>query len=169
MALIGTLWPGLLVALLTVLAALPLGVESGARFLLPLLPLVAIAWVAIRAPARMPSGVAFAAGLALDVLTHGPLGYWSLVYLAGYLLATTLASSDVPSLGAAWAGLAAVLLGAAAVEWSVHSLYFVEPAALRPRILAAAAALAIAPLVVLLLRLGAAPAARRSLQLERGV
>ena len=76
------------VVLLTLIAALPLGVPAGDRFFLPLLPVVAVHYWTLRHDAWLPEWVVFLAGLMLDILTHGPLGYWAFIYLLAHLTAT---------------------------------------------------------------------------------
>jgi len=63
------------------------------RHAVPLLPYVVIHLASVRQPSAMPSWLAFLSGLSLDVATHGPLGYWALLFLVG-LLCVRLASAQ---------------------------------------------------------------------------
>ena len=38
----------------------------------------------------VPSPVMFVAGIAMDIITNGPLGFWALIYLFGVLIARQL-------------------------------------------------------------------------------
>ena len=86
MSTFGTIGAFISIAVLTLLAALPWGLPTEDRFFLPLLPVVAIHYWALRRPEVLPEWFVFLAGLLLDVFTHGPLGYWPLVYLVAYAL-----------------------------------------------------------------------------------
>lgn len=139
------------VAVLTVLAALPWGLPTEDRFFLPMLPAVAIHYWALRRHGALPEWSVFVAGLLLDIFTHGPLGYWPLVYLAAYTLGVVEATA-----GRKWQVLRLALFAAslaliAAFGWAVASIYFFELADWRPYVrgvgLAAAAAVLIVPLL----------------------
>lgn len=142
------------VAVLTVLAALPWGLPTGDRFFLPMLPVVAIHYWALRRHQALPEWSVFLAGLLLDVFTHGPLGYWPLIYLSAYTLGvleeTAGRKSQVLRLVLFSASLALV----ATLGWAVASLFFFEVADWRPYArgagLAALGAIIIVPLLHLL-------------------
>ncbi|MEQ1719057.1 MAG: hypothetical protein ABL907_24235 [Hyphomicrobium sp.] len=143
--------PFLSIAMLTVLAALPWGLPTEDRFFLPMLPVVAIHYWALRRPEFLPEWFVFLSGLLLDIFTHGPLGYWPLVYLAAYTLG--IAGGEAGAKGI-WMRLAlfAVSLGVVAVAgWAVASVYFLEFADWGPYVrgawLAAGAAFVIMPLL----------------------
>lgn len=159
------------IALLTVIAALPWGLPSQDRFFLPLLPVVAIHYWTLRHDALIPEWFVFLAGLSLDVLTHGPLGYWSLIYLVAYITAVMSA----PFALRAGTGVRLALLGlaltiVALTGWAVASIYFFELADWRPY--AAGVAFAAAGALVLLPLLRAFDGSRRerdNARLIRGV
>ncbi len=164
-----TLIPGFIVALLTLMAAAPWGLEASGRFLLPLLPFLAIAHFTALQPNSMPGGLVFGSGLCLDVLTHGPLGYWSFVFLAGYLLMQWLAVTPPPSLLQRWLAFAVVMACVVAVEWSISSLFFIQPADWRPLLSAGLGAIALFPVAALALQpLHKIGALAGRLNLERG-
>lgn len=166
---LASLLPALIVAGLTLLAAAPWGLEGGARFIMPLLPFLAIGQFALRGRDVVQPGLVFASGLTLDVLTHGPLGFWSLVFLAGFLLAQSFTGPRWATRIGRWLAFAGAMAGVVLVQWLVTSLYFMELAELRPLLIAGLVVIAVQPLVMLVLepveRFGA-PA--RRLNLERG-
>lgn len=156
------------IVLLTLLAALPLGLPPEARHALPLLPLAAIHDSTLRRPGAVPEWLVFLCGLALDVLTQGPLGFWAFVYLFAHALA--LAVFPLAARGAAWrlALLVLALVASALVAWGLSSLYVGEAAAIRPWLTAVAWALPAALVIVLVSRLVGGGGRRRSnLRLER--
>lgn len=120
------------IAALTVLAALPWGLPAEDRFFLPLLPVIAIHFWTLRHDAWIPEWLVFLAGLSVDILTQGPLGYWSLIYLVAHLAATFSApyadQGSVPRLGLLGLALALVT----ALAWLVSSVYFFELVDVRP-------------------------------------
>lgn len=142
------------IAILTFIAALPWGLPAGERFALPLLPVVAIHYWTLRHDAWIPEWCVFLAGLTLDVLTQGPLGYWALIYLAAHLVATTSARFAGPGPWFRLLLLAGALLVVTFIAWLVSSMYFMELADPRPYIvgavLAGVAALGLLPLLKML-------------------
>lgn len=134
-----------------------------------LLPFAGLAYVTLRAPAATGAWVAFAFGLALDVLSHGPLGYWSLLYIAGWI-AVRRAQALYRGDGALqrWGLFAVVAAMVAALAWLVASLVQVRIPPGLPFVYAAMIAVAAYPVLALLLG-GVVPhgAATRALQLER--
>lgn len=157
------------VALLTVLAALPWGLPTEDRFFLPMLPIVAIHYWALRRHEALPEWSVFVAGLLLDIFTHGPLGYWPLVYLAAYTLGVVEATAGRKGqiLRLVLFGTSLVLI--AAFGWAVASVYFFELADWRPYVRGAALAAAAAVLIVPLLHyLDAPDTGREGQPLTRG-
>ena len=158
----------LLVLLLTLIAASPWGIGAHTRFLLPLLPLLAIVHLTLRRPEAMPAGLVFVGGLLLDVLTHGPLGYWPLVFLAGHLAALNLSQRARETLPRRTMWVAAVMAVVVLVEWLVSSVYFMQLAAWQPITGAALAAIVAYPILALILdSFSPHERGRRPLQLER--
>jgi rod shape-determining protein MreD len=144
--------PAIVLALLVVVAALPVGLPPEQRFFLPLLPVVAITVFGGSDGQRaIPDWLVFACGLVLDVLSNGPLGYWALMYL----VAQVLARMSVVPIDAAWSQrfsrIAISLISVAALAWLVASLYFFAWAEPMPYIFGAALALAAAVLITPLL------------------
>jgi rod shape-determining protein MreD len=120
------------VVALTLLSALPFGFPSDVHFFMPLLPYTVIHYWAVRRPTLMPEWAVFLVGLGTDVLTHGPLGFWSLMFLIGVVAVD--ATRDLPDWGALgrWAQFCATLLVLGAAAWLVTSIYFLELADWKP-------------------------------------
>jgi rod shape-determining protein MreD len=152
MPLLKTLIPLLSVAALTLLAVLPLGLPVDARFVMPLLPYTAVHFWAVRRPALMPEWGVFLAGLTTDVLTNGPLGFWSLMFLAGVV--SVDATRDMPEWGALgrWGQFCVTIAVMGVVEWIVASIYFVQVADWKPVVLAATIAAVCYPAISFALR-----------------
>jgi rod shape-determining protein MreD len=144
--------PVVSVALLTLLAALPWGLPSEARFLLPLLPYTAIHFWAVRRPALMPEWLVFLSGLATDVLSHGPLGFWSLVFLLGYMLAQVLPGLNRWGAIGRWLQYCTTIALLALAQWILASAYFMSAVDWGPLVRSAVGACLLYPLLGLLLR-----------------
>jgi rod shape-determining protein MreD len=124
--------PAVSVVLATLLAALPWGLSSDNRFLLPMLPYAAIHLWAVRRPTLMPEWLAFSSGLATDVLTHGPLGFWSLVFLLGLMFVQACRPGERWGAAGRWLHFAATLGLLALAQWLIATLYFVSVVDWRP-------------------------------------
>ena len=144
--------PILTVTLLVLLCVMPWGLSQSFHFALPILPFAAIHYWSRSQPASMPCTFVFAAGLSVDVLSYGPLGYWSLVYLMGLglvagfarLLTDTSPLADFTSFCAAIAMLALI-------AWSLASVYFIRFIDWQPMAWAAAMLAIAYPFVIALL------------------
>jgi rod shape-determining protein MreD len=144
--------PGATVVLATLLAALPWGLPSQTRFLLPLLPYAAIHYWAVRRPALMPEWMAFVSGLATDVLTHGPLGFWSLVFLLGLALVHAVPPQEAWGAGGRWLHFAVTVLVLAVAQCVIAAMFFMSAIDWLPFASAAAWASVAYPLLALLFR-----------------
>ncbi len=121
------LLPALLLLFLPALAAYPwqLPVETG--LVLPFLTLLVILFCALRYPGLLFSPLVFLSGLACDLFTRSPLGYWTLLFLLTLACARTAASLVTrrgPFFGWLCSGLTLIL--AAAAAWGLASLYQFE-------------------------------------------
>jgi rod shape-determining protein MreD len=162
--------PALSVAILAVLAVLPWGLPSQSRFVLPLLPFIAIHYWVSRKHQRLPEWVVFFCGLAVDVLTNGPLGYWSFIYLAGFALSSGARDIRNDTLVTRWLLFLSTLAVLVICAWGLSSLYFFDLVEWTPFAWAAVAAGLAYPFIAVLLRaIDPAPAARINDRLERGV
>lgn len=148
----GRLLPSLLILALTLFAALPWGVESDYRFVLPHLVYAVIHYFTLRREAQVPEIIVFTSGLTLDVLTGGPLGYWSLVFLIGYAIAALQAPAMGSGRGRRWALAAMALALVALFEWALASLYYLELADWRPIALGAAGVALAYPMLAFVLQ-----------------
>lgn len=145
--------PGASVVLLTLLAALPWGLSSETRFLFPLLPYTAIHFWAVRRPTLMPEWLVFLAGLATDVLTHGPLGFWSLVFLLGLVLAHVFPTSwHGGGTVVRWLHFCVTLVLLAVAQWVIATAFFMSPIEWRPFASGALFAVLAYPVLALLLK-----------------
>ena len=159
------------VAALTVLSALPWGVPAESRFVLPLLPVVAIHYWVLRDHADVvPEWFVFLCGLLLDVLTNGPLGFWSMIYLFAYGLATLSRPWAREGVFARWLLLLAALAIMSTCAWIISSVYAVEIVDWQPFAWGALAAGLAHPVLALLL-VGSRPGRRQGANVlfERGV
>ncbi len=164
-----TLAPVASVALLTIAAILPWGLPVEDRFVLPLLPIVAITYWTLDRDAWLPEWVVFLAGLMLDVLTQGPLGYWALVYLVTYVVAVFASRLRCETNVRKLAIFAGVILAVTVFAWLAASVYFLEMLDLAPYARGAASALLAACLVTLAFGvLGTASEPGRAVRLRRG-
>lgn len=143
--------PLVTIALLTLIAALPWGLPSDYRFFLPLLPAVAIHYWSVRRDDLAIEWLAFLSGLVLDVLTQGPLGYWSLIYLLSRVMGLQSVRFSEAGQGVRILLYALALAVTATAAWAISSLYFLEFADWRPYAngagLAALASLVIVPVL----------------------
>ena len=162
--------PILSITVLTLIAVLPWGLASESRFFLPLLPIIAIDYWGLRRPQSMPEWSVFLAGLTLDVLTQGPLGYWALIYLFGYFLGALCEPYGRHSQRLRVALFGAAQLCVTLVAWLLSSAYFWEFADWRPYASGAAyAAIAALVIVPLLHWLSTANDMRDNARFARGV
>jgi rod shape-determining protein MreD len=158
------------IAVLALIAALPWGLPPQDRFFLPIVPVIAIHFWGLRHPGLVPEWYAFAVGLGLDVLTHGPLGYWALIYLSAHLVAVLSAPLADRGLATRLGLLVAALVIVTGAAWAVASVYFLEWLDIWPYAAGAGlAGLGACLLMPLLHMLDPARATRDNVRLERGV
>ncbi|MBS0234646.1 MAG: rod shape-determining protein MreD [Proteobacteria bacterium] len=136
------------VAILTVVAILPWGLPVEDRFVLPLLPIVAIMYWTLDRDAWLPEWAVFLAGLMLDVLTQGPLGYWALIYLVAYIAAVFVSHLRFETALGRFGAFAGAIIGVTAFAWLAASVYFLKVLDWEPYIRSAAFALAAACLIL---------------------
>jgi rod shape-determining protein MreD len=154
MSVAGQFAPIVSVFLLALIAVLPWGLPPDARFVLPLLPVIAILHWATADRTRLSPIVAFSAGLGVDILTSGPLGYWSLIYLVGLALAPRI--QNVAEQHGRWArffGVINVLFLLITLAWTIASFFYLELADWRPFAWAGILACALYPPLVFFLGL----------------
>lgn len=146
--------------LATLIAAMPWGLPPEFRLLPPLLPFLVIHYWTMRDLALIPELLVFASGLALDIVSGGPMGYWALIYLTGYALTLAVLSTPLAAHALArWLLLGLVLAVLSAVEVMLAAVYFNAEADWSPPLFAALVATLFYPLVAAPLRAIAGPGA----------
>ncbi len=170
MAFLDRLILALTIVVTTILVALPWGMAAENRFFLPLLPLIVIHYWTMRRPTLIAEWWVFLAGLSLDILTHGPIGYWAFIYLLGYAAAQFSSQKSEDGVIAKWGLSAATLMVLTGIAWAVSSLYHFELADWRPYAFAAVAAALIYPVLGVVLRgLSLSRPQSRNVLLKRGL
>jgi rod shape-determining protein MreD len=160
--------PTLSVLALTLAAIFPWGLPSDDRFVLPLLPVVAIYnWTRDDA-AWLPEWVLFLCGLMLDVLTQGPLGYWALVYLVAYIVAVYSSRLEIESLRGKVALFTTAIIAVTFAAWLAASAYVLEFLDWKPYARGAFFALVLAVIVQFALGIAKPAKSATSLRLRRG-
>lgn len=92
---------------------------------MPVLPLIAVYFWTIQAPAQLPSPSVFLIGLLQDFLSGGPLGLWPAVYLCvQYVVLSQRAYFVGRELQVIWVGFAVAALMASLMIWLVTSLLY---------------------------------------------
>lgn len=116
------LLPALSLVLLALVAALPWGLDSTARKVMPMLPVAAILVWGARRPESLPAWLVLVVGVAFDAVTSGPLGLWALLWLAALAIVRVI---DGPGRGLSGLILAALgaLAGVGFLRWAAVSLY----------------------------------------------
>jgi rod shape-determining protein MreD len=161
--------PSLIVLGVTLIAALPWGIPAPSRFVLALLPVVAITHFTLIRAGLVPTPIAFAAGLMLDVLTYGPLGYWAAINVAAQMLAALAAPGAMASQIARSALVGSLVAVMTVIGWAIASLAFNEVVAWRPLAVGAVLAILAHPVLAALARPFERELVRRvPLQLDRG-
>lgn len=139
--------PTLVLLVAVVVAAVPWVVPSQASFVLPLLLIIAVFLLTLQRKRQLPSLSVFAAGVLMDVLTAGPLGYWAILFLLTHMLAVFYRARAGRG---RFAGLCLVFAGtaicAAAAGWALASLYFVRMIDWQPMMIGGAVTIALFPL-----------------------
>jgi rod shape-determining protein MreD len=158
------------IAVLVVFSALPWGLEADSRFVLPLLPAVAIHyWVLRDKTVTVPEWFVFAVGLLLDVLTNGPLGFWSFIYLLTYASAVLSQPFAHDGPFQRWLLMVAAVSLVAAIAWVVTSLYSLQVVDWQPFVWGVIAATLAHPLMAFVFRaFDASPQRRSNVLFERG-
>ena len=122
------LWPVVSLGVGVLLAAEP-ATRSPVSIVAYVPVLVIVYWQTSQAGA-LSAWVMFAAGLFLDCVSHGPVGYWALIFLAGWALAGEQAHAAGNSAFAMAAIPALVLLAEAGLQAAISVGFAVEVPAL---------------------------------------
>lgn len=144
--------PAALLLLLPALAAYSWQMPFGGGLALPFLTLLTILFSALRYPGLMLSPLVFASGLACDLFTRSPLGYWTLLFLITLSCAhmTTLIVERRGRL-AGWLCFCITVITMSALAWFLASLYQFEWQELRKTVDGMIMALVILPFPALFL------------------
>ena len=105
------------------LSFLPVGIDDSMLTLGPQLLLCVVFYWAVRAPHMMPPASVFVLGIAIDLFSAGPLGFWALIYLFGVLIARQLPVGLMYTRLGRLSGLLLVVFVLAAAQVGVASLY----------------------------------------------
>lgn len=141
------IFPALVIFPAVVIAAVPWGLPVETTFVLPFITLLLVFLFAARRVDPAPSWLIFLAGLATDILTAGPLGFWALIYILTYTLARILpGKSWTQTIGGLWLVFLAAAVTAGAAGWAVASLYYFRVISWEPMALGIGAAIVLFPL-----------------------
>lgn len=152
--------PSLVLLLAVVVAAVPWALPAVAGFVLPLQLIIFVFALSLQRKYELPTLSVFAAGLLMDVLTAGPLGYWAIIFLITHTLAGLLTRRKVhTNFAMLWVTFAATAATASITGWVLASLYFVRLIDWQPMLIGGAVAVVLFPLVAWPLRrsLGTTP------------
>lgn len=140
--------PSLVLFLAVVVAAVPWALPSRAGFILPLLLIIFVFVLTLRRRQELPTLSVFAAGVLMDILTAGPLGYWAIIFLLTHTLAALYAKRATrPGFGMLWFVFAATAVAASVSGWALASLYFVRVIDWQPMLIGGSVTVALFPLV----------------------
>ena len=143
--------PALVTALLAMVSVLPWGLPASVRFVLPMLPLVAIFHWSLFPRRPLPSLLLFACGLLIDFATRGPLGFWALTYIACAILASVIPITAVENRLMRFAAFAGTVLLIAVAQWAIACLFFMT---LLPSAPFAVAAIVLLPVYAIIAAMG---------------
>jgi rod shape-determining protein MreD len=139
--------PLIITALALVLALAPLDLSRG-YLPAPDIVLASVFFWAIFGPAFLPAWAVFALGIAQDLATGAPIGFWALIYLLAYGFSLSQRVFFFGrTLPGAWIGFAMVALLTAVVTWFAGSTYFMRWLQPEPIFLQALVSIAVFPLV----------------------
>lgn len=137
---------------IAIAGTLPWGLPEPLTFVAPMITIAAVfywSWVDRR---WMPVWLAFSIGLLTDLLSQGPFGYWSLLFVIGHTAAVLMVSRTGLQnwfFGFLTFGATTVLL--IAIGWAVASLYFLQAHDWQAILMSGAVAFCSYPFVSLLL------------------
>lgn len=120
--LLKTAGPTLVGVLCVLLVSLPVR-PFGGYAPMPILPLIAVYFWTVQAPAQLPSPSVFVIGLLQDFLSGGPLGLWPAAYLCvQYVVLTQRAYFVGREIQVLWVGFAVAAFMASVMVFLVTSL-----------------------------------------------
>ena len=147
------IWHGLLIFLAVIVSAVPWGLPGETTFIFPFITFLLVFLFSLRQAQPVPPWLVFMAGLATDVLTAGPLGYWAFIYTLGHSFARAFTlkppSQTVSGIWLAYA-LTACIVGCAG--WLLASVYYVRVIDWWPIALGTLSSILLSPLFVWFMR-----------------
>lgn len=145
----------LIVLTLTFLpVAVPLGLPADATFAPPMIMLSAIFLCAAGPSMRLPPWIAMLFGLAADIVTASPVGFWGLLALLAHGTGSLINGRDwIQRFGNLWLAWSAAAAMIALIAWCIASVYFFRAIGWQPVALGAALAVLCFPLVGVIARL----------------
>lgn len=118
--------PFLIGVICVLLSFVPFGMVFGTGAA-PAFGLMAVYYWGVTRPEVFPPYAVFAIGVLFDLLSAGPIGLWSLVYVLTYGVTLTQRMLFVGrGFGVFWMGFAAAAVVAGALAWAVASLYYYQ-------------------------------------------
>lgn len=145
--------PSLVLFLAVVVAAVPWALPASARFILPSLLIIFVFALTMQRKRELPTVSAFAAGLLMDVLTAGPLGYWAIIFLLTHTLARIYSTrARKKRFANLWLAFAVTAAAAALFGWVLASIYFVRIIDWQPMFIGGVVAVGLFPLLAWPLR-----------------
>ena len=120
----GVVWPALSVVLLVLAAVTPHHSGRTVAFsTAALFPVLAVTCWSITGRRHSMLVLAFVAGLVMDAVSTGPLGYWAVIYLAGVELAASLSDLARDSMIGHGVAVLATLTTVTALGLAIASAY----------------------------------------------
>ncbi len=145
-------FPALIVIVTALFAVLPLGAGEAVRACLSFAPMTVIHYWSARRPHLLPVTFVFCVGLGIDVLTHGPVGFWALMGLASAAMAHLEIGLTGQSTATGRAAVFAIaMFGLAGLSWGVASLYSGQTIDGQPMLLAALISISLYPAIAVAL------------------
>jgi len=141
--------PALSVLFAVFATAVPWGLPADATFILPLVMVMMVFCWRVLPGVEFPAYVAVLLGLLTDVVSGGPLGFWSLMALTGAAAGGWMQplgdGQDMKRLWLVW-GVVALIM--ACLGWLIASLYFLRGIDLWPIAFGALSSIVLFPVVL---------------------
>ncbi len=145
-SLISSITPFSIALVVAFVSFLPLGASGSLLTLGPQLVLCVVFHWALRAPHLLPPVAVFVLGLAIDLFSAGPLGFWGLVYLSAYALVSWRRESLwTRGFFMTWIAFAVLAVIVTLLAWALGSVYFATLIAPEPLMISCALTIAVFP------------------------
>ncbi|MEO0618208.1 MAG: hypothetical protein AAFZ01_02905 [Pseudomonadota bacterium] len=146
----GVIVPTLTIAALTLVITLPWGFDPRLVHVPPLLILALVFCWTVRRSRLVPAVLVFGVGIAVDVVTASPVGFWAFLFLVGYALAAQIARLIGPKpLIGALLGFPPVSVFVAGLGYAIQSGYFARLAPFEPLMASLKTAWIVFPIILL--------------------